>query len=101
VDTLGLAVEVRIGGAHNDPRMAWLLQVESYEVTPVPRKDCPTIGCGDPEDFGIGSAPVRQSRLAGRRGIMSEPAQSLDDLVRKVFVGEQEGHGLCCPCSST
>jgi hypothetical protein len=74
MDAPRLSLEVQIGGARDDPRVARLLHVKSHEMAPVPRQNRPTIGRCNPEDFSVNGTPVRQSRLASRRSIMAEPA---------------------------
>jgi hypothetical protein len=100
VDSPSLPFEVQIGSADDDSRVRGSLHVESHEVATIPRQDRAVTGCGDTENVEIVRAQVRQSRFAGRRGIVSEPAQSLDDLMREIFVGEQERHGSYRPCTS-
>ena len=73
MDTLGLTLQVRIGGAYNDPGVTRLLHVESHEVTAIPCENCPTIGGDNSEYLGISGALIRPSRLACCHGVVPEP----------------------------
>jgi hypothetical protein len=101
VDTLCLPLEVKIGSAHDDPRVNWSLHMESHEVASVPRKNRPAVVGGDLENFRIAGAAIRQSRLTGRHSIMVESPKRSDDLAGEIFVGEKANHRLRCPGSST
>ena len=77
--------EVAIVGGGQDATVRHPLPVDALEVTAVVRQHGPTEGVGTGKDIRVGSRCP--AVLLGRRHIVTEASQFLDDGEREVFIG--------------
>jgi hypothetical protein len=101
VDAGGLAGEVAVLGAGDDPGVRRAPVVEVDEVATVDREQGPTAVTRQSQHDRIWDRLLGEAGVEHGEHVVTEPAQFLDDGLGEVLVGEEAGHRQASSFSRT